>query len=203
MIRHRHAPVSLREPVSAPAGWGRSGGPCPRRAPGSRAGFTLVEIVITLSIVALLIAMALGSTITLSHTRALEEPISKVQEFAKRARNLAILEQRPYLLEITPHAVAIFSLVSAGGETASVFGAAESAALKGRLDYFDFDPDVVLTVRRWRSGEFAPPGRQVWIFERSGLCEPLAVRAESANGFIEVTFNALDAHVEDKASEIR
>jgi prepilin-type N-terminal cleavage/methylation domain-containing protein len=170
-----------------------------RRAPG----FTLVEIVITLSIVAMLIAMALGSTITLSHTRALEEPMSKVQEFAKKARNLAILEQRPYMVEIMPHSVALFSLVSTSGATAGVFGAAEAAAPKGRLDFYEFDPDVVLSVRRWRASEFAPPGRQIWVFERSGLCEPLAVRAESANGFIEVSFNALDAHVEDKASEIR
>jgi len=166
-------------------------------------GFTLIEIVITLSIVAMLIAMALGSTITLSHTRALEEPMSKVQEFAKRARNLAILEQRPYMVEIMPHSVAIFSLVSTAGDTAANFGAAQAAVPKGRLDFFGFDPDVVLTVRRWRASEFAPPERQLWIFERSGLCEPLAVRAESANGFIELTFNALDAHVEDKASEIR
>ena len=74
-----------------PSGTRRSEHALRRRAPG----FTLVEIVITLSIVAMLIAMALGSTITLSHTRALEEPMSKVQEFAKKARNLAILEQRP------------------------------------------------------------------------------------------------------------
>lgn len=194
-----------RRPASeAPAGSGTS---APAR-PGTgrtrpRAGFTIIEIVITLSIVALLIALAIGSTITLSHTRALEEPISKVQEYAKKARNLAILEQRPYMLEIMPHSVAIFSLVSSAGEAAGTFGAAQAAIPKGRVDYFELDPDVVLTVRRWRAPDFSPPGRQIWIFERSGLCEPLAVRADSAHGFIEVSFNALDAHVEDKASEIR
>ncbi|MFN0127452.1 MAG: Tfp pilus assembly protein FimT/FimU [Verrucomicrobiales bacterium] len=168
-----------------------------------RPGFTIIEIVITLSIVGLLIALAIGSTITLSHTRALEEPISKVQEFAKKARNLAILEQRPYMVEILPNSVAVYSLVSAAGNTAGVFGAAQEAAPRGRVDYFEFDPDVALSVRRWRTNDFAPPGRQIWVFERSGLCEPLAVRADSANGFIEVSFNALDAHVEDKTSEIR
>jgi prepilin-type N-terminal cleavage/methylation domain-containing protein len=168
-----------------------------------RGGFTIIEIVVTLSIVALLIALALGSTITLGHTRALEEPISKVQEYAKKARNMAILEQRPYMLEILPHSVAVYSLVSTAGNTAGGFGAAQAATPKGRIEYFEFDPDVTLSVRRWRATEFSPPGRQVWIFERSGLCEPLAVRADSAHGFIEVSFNALDAHVEDKASEIR
>lgn len=169
----------------------------------SRRGFTLIEIVITLSIVALLIAVAVGSTISLGHTRALEEPISKVQEFARKARNLAILEQRPYMVEIMPHSVAVYSLVSPGGETAGGFGAAQEAVPRGRIDHYSFEPDVVFTVRRWRSNEFAPPSRQVWVFERSGLCEPLAVRADSAHGFVEISFNALDAHVEDKASEIR
>jgi prepilin-type N-terminal cleavage/methylation domain-containing protein len=185
-----------------PAG-GRSWWPRERAAWRGRAGFTIIEIVVTLSIVALLIALALGSTITLSHTRALEEPISKVQEFAKKARNLAILEQRPYMLEIQPHSVAVYSLVSTAGNAAGGFGAAEAAAPKGRIEYFEFDPEVTLSVRRWRATDFSPPGRQVWIFERSGLCEPLAVRADSPHGFIEVSFNALDAHVEDKASEIR
>ena len=188
--------------AGSPAGGQRPALAGARRVRSGR-GFTIIEIVITLSIVALLIALALGSTITLSHTRALEEPISKVQEYAKKARNLAILEQRPYMVEIMPQSVAIFSLVSAAGNTAGTFGAAQAATPKGRVDYFEFDPDVVLTVRRWRATEFSPPGRQVWIFERSGLCEPLAVRADSANGFIDVSFNALDAHVEDKASEIR
>ena len=186
--------------VRGHGGRARRAGGCDR-SHGS--GFTIIEIVITLSIIALLVALALGSTITLSHTRALQEPISKVQEFAKKARNLAIIEQRPYMLEITPHSVSIFSLVSTAGETAGGFGSAEAAAPKGRIDHYEFDADVTLTVRRWRGKEFELPSRQVWVFERSGLCEPLAVRASSENGYIEVSFNALDAHVEDNASEIR
>lgn len=198
-----HPPGPLRG--SADRRRGDRVAPVVGRARGAhrRAGFTIIEIVVTLSIVALLIAMALGSTITLSHTRALEEPISKVQEFAKMARNMAILEQRPYMVEIQPHSVSVYSLVSTEGGTAGGFGAAQAAAPKGRVAHFEFDPDVQLTVRRWRATEFAEPSRQVWIFERSGLCEPLAVRAQSSNGFIEISFNALDAHVEDKASEIR
>jgi hypothetical protein len=107
------------------------------------------------------------------------------------------------MVEIMPHSVSVFSLVSASGATVGGFGAAQAATPKGRVEHYEFEPDVTLTVRRWRAAQFAEPSRQIWIFERSGLCEPLAVRADSANGFIEVSFNALDAHVEDKASEIR
>ena len=58
-------------------------------------------------------------------------------------------------------------------------------------------------VRRWNQPDFLEPGRQTWIFERSGLCEPITVRAQSEHGFIVMRFNALDAHIEDKISEIR
>lgn len=165
-------------------------------------GFTILEIVIAISLMALLIALAVGSTITLSHQRLLQQPMNKVREFAKRARNLAILEQRPYQVVIMPNSVAIYSLISTDGGQ-GVFGAAEAAQQRGRVDYYEWDSDVVMSVRRWRAQEFMEPSRQVWIFERSGLCEPLAVRADSEHGFIEMAFNALDAHVEDTASEIR
>jgi prepilin-type N-terminal cleavage/methylation domain-containing protein len=162
----------------------------------SRRAFTLIEIVITLTLIGLLITMGLVSTQNLSHTRSLHEPMAKLREFAKKARNLAIIEQRPYQVEIMPHSVAIYSVVTQG------VAGTEAAPAQGRVDFFPWDNDVGLTARRWRAKDFAPPGRQVWIFERSGLCEPITVRAESEYGFVEMAFNALDAHVEDETSEI-
>ena len=57
----------------------------------------------------------------------------------------------------------------------------------------------------WNAKEFLPPQRQVWIFEHSGLCEPLSVRVDSEHGYVEMTFNALDAHAEaaSKSSAIK
>ena len=167
-----------------------------------RRGFTLIEIVVTLSLMALLITMGMISTQNLTHTRALHEPMARLREFAKRARNLAILEQRPYQVEITPQSVAIYSLVSSGVD-AGGFGTAEAGQPQGRVDFFSWSNEVGMSARRWRAKEFAPPGRQVWIFERSGLCEPITVRVESEHGFVEMAFNPLDAHVEDETSEIK
>jgi hypothetical protein len=142
--------------------------------------------------------MGLISTQNLSHTRSLHEPMAKLREFAKKARNLAIIEQRPYQVEITSGSVAIYSVVTQADPSVAAIGATPT---QGRVDFFSWGPDVGLTVRRWRAKDFAP-GRQVWIFERSGLCEPITVRAESEHGFVEMAFNALDAHVEDETSEI-
>jgi hypothetical protein len=162
----------------------------------------MVEIVITLSLIALLITMGMISTQNLGHTRTLYEPMSKLREFAKRARNLAIIEQRPYQVEITPQSVAIYSLVTRSPDPAVAAGAADGPP-PGRVDFFAWNNEVAMSVRRWRAREFAPLSRQVWVFERSGLCEPITVRAESEHGFVEMAFNALDAHVEDETSEIQ
>lgn len=165
----------------------------------SRSGFSLIELVVAMALVMLLIALGLGSMSTLTNTRALQEPMAKVREFAKKARTLAILEQRPYRLEIRPHGVAIFSAVSGPG----LLSPPEGGPPPSLVDLFEWDENVVMRVKRWRMVEFAEPSAQAWIFERSGLCEPITVRVDSPHGFVEMSFNALDAHVEDEASEIR
>lgn len=172
-------------------------------APASRrfrpTGFSLIEVIITLSLVVLLMSLGFGSMSTLMHTRALQEPMAKVREFAKRARTLAVLEQRPYMVQIHPHGVALFSAIAGPG----LLPTPEGGPPPNLVDSFEWDSDVVMRVQRWRMTEFAEPSVQAWIFDRSGLCEPLVVRVDSEFGFIEMSFNPLDAHVEDIVSEIR
>ncbi|MGI8603139.1 MAG: pilus assembly FimT family protein [Verrucomicrobiales bacterium] len=164
-------------------------------------GFTLIEIVVTLAIIVLLLSISVASLGSFWHSRDLELPAAKLKEFAKRARNLAILEQRPFQVEITPHGLALFSIVADATQGNPLAG--DGGRQRGLVDRYDWEEEVVMTVRRWNRAEFLEPSRQVWVFERSGLCEPLTARIESEFGFIEMTFNALDAHVEDKVAEIR
>lgn len=169
--------------------------------PRQSRGFTLVEMVITLAIISLLMTLALTSLSGLTHQKELEEPILKLQEFAKKARNLAILEQRPYQVEILPGGIALYSGVTTAA--ASPMPGEAQAKPQSLVDQFTWEGNMTMNVRRWNMRDFAEPGRHVWIFERSGLCEPLTARIQGENGFIEVSFNALDAHVEDKTSEIQ
>jgi prepilin-type N-terminal cleavage/methylation domain-containing protein len=168
------------------------------RRPDCR-GFTLVEIVVTLAIIMLLIGLSVAATQSLWHTRELQVPMAKLKEFARRARNAAIFEQRPYQVEITPHGVALFSMVAGSSD-----GSTDAVRSRGLVARYDWDDNVMMKVRRWNHGDYAELGRQVWIFERSGLCEPITARIQSEFGFIEATFNALDAHVDpkDEVSEI-
>ena len=78
----------------------------------------MIEIVVTLAIIVLLFGLATAAMQGVWHARDLEIPMSKVREYAKRARNMAIFEQRPYQVEITPHSVALFSTVGPTAEGA-------------------------------------------------------------------------------------
>ena len=165
-------------------------------------GFTLIELMVVMGIIVLIIGMGVASMGSVGEERKLAEPMAKVREFAKRARNQAILEQRPYQIVISPQAITIQSAVSASPNGGSPVGDG-NARPRGQIDKFSWDDDVVMTVRRWNQKEFAEPGQHLWVFERSGLCEPLQIRASTNRGYIQMTFNPLDAHVEEKASEIK
>lgn len=163
----------------------------------STKAFTLLEIVIAIAIVALMAGMGTMAVYSLDNERELKQPAAKIQEFAKRARNQAIFEQRPFQLEISPHSVVLSSIV---GGTADQSVAGQKPA--GQVARYDWGNEATATIRRWNTQDFAEPGRNIWIFERSGLCEPLTVRVESESGFVEMTFRALDGSVEQSTEEI-
>jgi prepilin-type N-terminal cleavage/methylation domain-containing protein len=162
--------------------------------------FTLVEIVITMAIAVMIMGIGMAH-INNNSERELLEPMAKLREFAKRARNQAILEQRPYQVEISPRGLVLRSMATAPGTASDSRGNGLTA--RSEVDRFEWDDAVEMSVRRWNQKEFAEPGKQIWLFDRSGLCEPLAAQAQSENGYIRYKFNALDAHVENRESEIR
>ena len=71
------------------------------------------------------------------------------------------------------------------------------------LREFDVDPQLRVSVKFWdetrwasiSSGEF-----RRWIFQPSGMCEPLRVRVEADDAFFEVEFHPLTADVKSERS---
>ena len=62
----------------------------------------------------------------------------------------------------------------------------------------DLGEEVGVEVRRWNSDEWEVPNGVEWVFEPSGLCEPLSVRFSRRGGYVEVDFNPLTASVQDE-----
>ena len=179
------------------------------RQPGSgqhrrdrRTGFTLVEIIITLSIIALLLGVTMLSVNAVSSERKLREPAENLKDFAKQARMYAIVEQRPHQVLITPRSI---HLQASGHLLAEEFISAKGELLQDipSIKKFVFDEDIRISIRRWREQNWREVKLENWVFEHSGICEPLSIRFDrlSDGSYLEMTFNPLTASVEEESSE--
>jgi type II secretory pathway pseudopilin PulG len=170
----------------------------------SRRGFTLVEIVITMSIVMLLLGVTVLGIRSVSGERRLREVTSELKQYARQARTQAMLEQRAFQILFTPtfFSAQALQLVEEGEEFEKLFIAEGEATRASELKRFTLPEGVQIEVKHWNEKELRPPKPDTWVFEHSGICEPFTVRVSSDDGFIEMVFHPLTAAVEDEVSEI-
>jgi prepilin-type N-terminal cleavage/methylation domain-containing protein len=170
-------------------------------------GFTLLEIVIVLLVIAVLGGGAIAMMALSSDERVLNDATSEVQSLAKRARTIAGLQQRPYALEFYDGKISLMPLAEAVLEPdkrAAAADALEAAgqAAGGRFNSehasWSVDEGTQIFIRRWASDEYLPvtgKNRQVWRFDPEGPCEPITVRFQIDKSWIEVEFNPLTASI--------
>lgn len=177
----------------------------------SRAGFTLLEIVIVLVIASVVIGGAVGLMVYSSDERALRNASGEIEMLAKRARATAILLQTPYALEFREGVVRLLPLAEAGQierRTASGRRVGGEEVPTGRAERWEYplEPGIDLFVRRWNSSEWFSTRKDnihVWRFDPTGLCEPLSVRLTLGESWAEDTYHPLTATVRDSQLEAR
>src|SRR5688500_11877758 len=76
-------------------------------------GFTLIEIVLVLVLIALMVGGALGYMVVSDDERVLRRSSVEIEALAKRARAVAALQQRPYALEFHEQTVSLMPLAEA------------------------------------------------------------------------------------------
>lgn len=179
------------------------------------AGFTLLEIVISLSIVALLMGGSIAFLVINRAEARLRRTSGSVEGLAKRARTIAVLRQTPYALEFHNGRVRLSPLVEAGIEDPEDLpqlsadddwpeeeGGADRPLAPVR-DEIVFDEEMVVGVRRWGSDDWVvfdnERNRMTWRFDPNGLCEPISVRFEVDDGesWLEQQYHPLTASVRD------
>ena len=182
----------------------------------SARGFTLLEMVIVLA----LIGMAMGGAIALfinnSSERRLKSAAGEMELLSKRARAVAMVQQTPYAITFFEHSARLSPLAEAGytDEQLRERQEMEQRAFSEGMPKPKFSPvrsDVNfegfdLLVRRWGSNNWVPMLRndpQVWRFDPNGICEPMGVRLEFDDGWIEMDFHPLTAGIRDRAMEAR
>jgi hypothetical protein len=171
-------------------------------------------------IVLALIGMAMGGAIAMfvisSSERQLKNAAGDIELLAKRARALAMVQQKPYAITFYENSARLTPLVEAGYSDDDLkarqelereaFDAGAAAPkfnpVRETVTFSSFD----VSVRRWGSVNWVPMKRndpQVWRFDPNGICEPMGVHLEYEDGWIEMEFHPLSASVRDRTMEAK
>jgi prepilin-type N-terminal cleavage/methylation domain-containing protein len=179
-------------------------------------GFTLLEMVIVLALIGLAMGGAITLFITTSAERQLKSSAGDLELLAKRARSVAMVQQTPYAITFFENSVRLSPLVEAGYSDDEIKARqqleADALAAGGTAPKFNPVRETVslsnfdLFVRRWGSNNWVPMRRndpQVWRFDPNGICEPVGVRIEYEDGWMEMEFHPLSANVRERSMEAK
>lgn len=202
----------------------------------SAGGFTLVELVIVLSVLVLLAATAVPSIDGVMKERQAREPVAALLAMARDVRNRALSEQRPYqiafdsdgfrasryfnpyggreefdklqdLLKIQNERMKIITASQERGiqmETTVIDPRIESAmAGLTYTAFFELPDGIDYRLRSWRDTDWLEMDGGTfrrWVFQPSGMCDPLKVQFQSDNAFFEVEFHPLTADIKSETS---
>jgi len=142
-------------------------------------GFTLIEIAISVFILALLLLLALPSVSGVLADRRLKRSLDAMNDIVRMAQEHSVQERRAYVLEWQKRAVVLHP--EAPKEDDPDTPTATLALAKG-------DAYILRLPAALEKGPFAK-----WVFWPSGTCEPAVVRFKGPEGAWEVNYAPLSA----------
>lgn len=212
----------------------------------SRGGFTLVEVIIALTIVVVIIAGAVPTVQEMRAQQQAREPVLNLVRIAKEARLRAIQEKRPY--QIAFHSsgftasryfdpylqLADLNTYLQESETGVVrrnpnvreeeeiedpdTGASTNArtelpmAPAGRkfdnhwTEKYTLPDDTHYTFKFWYEVDETPIEGEVvklWVFQPTGICQPVNLRLDSSVATFDIEFGALTADLVKQSVHIK
>jgi prepilin-type N-terminal cleavage/methylation domain-containing protein len=206
--------------------------------------FTLVEIVISLTIVAVLAAATVPMLTGYKEESLAREPVTALLNLAREARMRAMREKRPYqvafhatgftasryfnpylqLSELNEFLVAgeeppaVESTIEQGEKTDLDAGAGSNKTTDLPLappapkfdehwsEKYELPKEVKYAIQHWYDAEPTPiEGELVklWVFQPSGVCQPLKIHVEGPSSTFDVEFAALTADIVKESIELR
>ena len=209
---------------------------------GAAPGFTLLELVLVITILSLMVAAIVPSFSGMKDVQEARIPVRELHLLAKETRFRAKMEKRPYQIVLDAegaYAMRYTSPYQERGELREQFAdarmkAAEEKELRQReriasndadtfvpnqigmsgsksvidaeqwndepafLKKYTFPEGSICSVRSWGEETMKVlQGDEMrrWIFQPSGLCDPLTIRIERDDSYFQVTFDALTADI--------
>lgn len=208
--------------------------PCPRGqggwsrepfGPGPPFAFTLLELVVALTLVAIITAVAIPTITGLTARRAARVPMQTLEEMAQEARSRAMQEGRPYQLLLTNEKI-IAARFSTPYETVrqleeSLIILEKNAPLNEDIPektnteatrtagqawhrLYALPEGLTISTRFWdeeqaRDVSVDEPCR--WVFQPSGLCRPVSISLKVNPVVFTATFDAMTAEITKEVSD--
>lgn len=148
-------------------------------------GFTLIEIALVLAIIVLIVGAAIPFSSGFIREQRLRDVVRELLVMAKTARSEAMTTGRAGAVVFDKKG---FGMLRAGAEEPS-----ESFSLPKGMSY------VVVPFGEEKA---IKPDGQRWIFQPSGLCEPITFRVEEGEAYMSVAFDPLTANIAEEAYSI-
>ena len=142
---------------------------------GRRAAFTLIEVIMAITIILLVIGVAVLSISGVRDEDKLRRAASMIETTARQNLLQALNSQQTVRMELS----------------AGAFGASDEF-------------NGMLQVRRVGEKVFRKPRRgEAWEFSPTGICEPIEVRISGPAGQIEIGFDPLTACAKRKSIQVK
>ncbi len=138
-----------------------------------RSGFTMLEIVVVMSIMVMIIGIGFASFTFLENDDPFEKPAQSLTEMSKFAINASVLQHRSMSI--------VFDKKG--------FGLLGSSMPEG--SYYTVPESMRTLVYRMGGKSWEKAEGHVWRFGEQGICEPIKVRFQSATGIRDLTFHPL------------
>jgi hypothetical protein len=139
----------------------------------SRRGFTVLEMVAVLFVIVLMVALGVSAFRMVDDTDPFEEPVTKLRQMSKLALHSAALYHRGQSIAFDK---AGFGMVGASS---------------GAGAYYRVPDNTKVLIMRWGGKGWEKAEGHVWPFGEQGICEPVKVRFENAEGFRELLFHPM------------
>lgn len=175
-------------------------------------GFSLLEMVFVLGMVAILTTWITVSVTTVEVEQQLRESSGQIVSMATRARNVAVRQQRPYDIIVTKDKVSFApkypSLEDKEGdydERDDENSTSRAIAHEDITDSKDNDEAVTFEIQRWGSDEWIlleDDKEASFSIDPSGLVEPIGIRCTVRDSWLIQRLHPLTASVRDEEMTI-
>ena len=151
-----------------------------------RAGFTLLEIMVTMAIISIILGSAV-LFLTNQSNGALEKLAQQTQIMAKQTLRKAKLEQRPFSISISPKEIWVQpARMQFEGEDLQPHSPGLTVPDGVRVSLLTHPEEGWITLSK-----NDPPF--IWTFTQSGLCDSLEIQFEDDTGVQTIAFHSLTA----------